>query len=80
MVEVADYDGYTETHINENPSPTRYPWDMGFQRDSETNTVIISVRGGGGGKKACFKVNYDELKTAVDSLKPAPECGVDCHC
>jgi hypothetical protein len=69
MGEIAECDGYIEAHVEEKPAWTRYPWDMGFQRDSETNTVIVSVIGASGGKKAIFKVNYDELKTAVDSLK-----------
>ena len=59
-----------EAHVKENPVPARCrPWEMGLQRNTDTDVVIVSVRGNGGGKKAVFRVPYSELKEAVKQLE-----------
>ena len=59
-----------ESHCKENPVPERCrPWDLGFERDTETDEVAVRVKGDGGGTKAAFRVSFPELKEAIAQLE-----------
>jgi hypothetical protein len=59
-----------ETHVQEKPFPPGCrPWEMAFERDTETDDVTVAVKGNSGGIKARFRVSYPELKEAVKQLE-----------
>lgn len=61
---------FKESHIKENPVPERCrPWDLGFERDTETDEVVVRVKGDRGGTKAAFHVSFPELKDAIANLE-----------